>query len=166
MGPTVETIRQCLGTLVFGEEEDELEHAVLRLLDQRGKKLSTAEAGTHGLLAQMLSEAAPEQTSYIGGKVFGSETALAATHEGAANMAQQCRHEFSTDYSLAIGPFPATDENAGEPPSYHFALASRGGEVIVRSSTLSSHPSIWKPRAAKQALNLLRLTLLEGQAVR
>ena len=44
--PTVDTIRQCLGTLVFGEEDDQLQDAVVQLLRQQGKTLATAECGT------------------------------------------------------------------------------------------------------------------------
>ena len=47
MQPTVDTIRQCLGTLVFGEEDDQLQDAVVRLLRQQGKMLATAEC-RHG----------------------------------------------------------------------------------------------------------------------
>src|ERR1044072_1956465 len=32
MEPTIATIRECLGSLVYGEEDDELEDAVVRLL--------------------------------------------------------------------------------------------------------------------------------------
>ncbi len=51
MLPTVHTIHECLGNLVFGEEDDELEDAVVRLLAERGLTLSTAEIGTAGTLA-------------------------------------------------------------------------------------------------------------------
>ena len=55
MEPTAATIRQCLGSLVYGEEDDELEDAVVRLLAQRGQKLATVEMATAGTLAQWLS---------------------------------------------------------------------------------------------------------------
>jgi hypothetical protein len=42
---------------------------------------------------------------------------------------------------------------------YHFSLATPE-RVIVKAATLAGHPSIWTPRAAKMALNLLRLVLL------
>ncbi len=37
MEPTIATIHECLGNLVFGEGDDELEHAVVRLLTARKK---------------------------------------------------------------------------------------------------------------------------------
>src|SRR4029079_11310024 len=48
MQPTIDTIHQCLGNLIFGYEDDELEHAVLRLLRQHGKTLAVVEWGTAG----------------------------------------------------------------------------------------------------------------------
>ena len=55
MEPTVATIHECLGTIVYGEEDDELEDAILRLLIDQKKTLSTAESGTGGLIADSLS---------------------------------------------------------------------------------------------------------------
>ena len=57
MEPTAATIRECLGSLVFGEEDDELEDAVVRLLAERGRTLATVEWGTRGLLANVLGNA-------------------------------------------------------------------------------------------------------------
>lgn len=59
MEPTADEIRSHLGVLVFGEEDDELEHAVLRLLHERGKTLAVAEWATDGLVSHWLAKAAP-----------------------------------------------------------------------------------------------------------
>ena len=72
MAPTLATIRQCLGTLVFGEEDDELQDAVVRLLDERGKTLATAEVGTAGLLAEWLAGAEGSADVFRGGLVLPS----------------------------------------------------------------------------------------------
>ena len=75
--PTVATIYECLGEVVFGEEEDELEDAVLRLLRQHGLTLATAEWGTGGLLADRLHDAGKnEEENYLGGLVVPNQTAL------------------------------------------------------------------------------------------
>ncbi len=46
--PTAKMIYDCLGNVVFGEEDDELEDTVVSLLKQRGLSLATAEWGTGG----------------------------------------------------------------------------------------------------------------------
>ena len=60
MEPTIAQIREMLGVLVFGEEDDELEHAVVRLLDGSEQTLAVAEWATDGLVSQWLAEAAAE----------------------------------------------------------------------------------------------------------
>jgi nicotinamide mononucleotide (NMN) deamidase PncC len=82
----------------------------------------------------------------------------AASREVAEAMAATCRLTSGADYALAIGPFPAEAANDPEIP-FHFALATPE-RVIVKASSLFGHPSIWTPRAAKMAMNLLRLALL------
>lgn len=176
MEPTIATIRECLGSLVYGEEDDELEDAVVRLLGERGRTLATAEWGTRGQLAQLLGSASLATEEYQAGLVLKNTSALRQTlgaqahliddhgHASAAvaeALAAHVRAQYRADYGVAIGPFPIAPAGASgeEPPEYFFALATPA-KVMVKSSTLASHPSIWIPRAAKQALNLLRLELL------
>jgi nicotinamide-nucleotide amidase len=174
MEPTVATIHQCLGPLVFGEEDEELEHVIVRLLAARGATLSTAEWGTAGLIADWLGDLRESRECYLGGLILSSRQAAenlldlpTGTIVDEANpeaalveiMADGCRRRLGADYGLAVGPFPSFDPQSQEPGGVFFAVASQTG-VVVRSSTFAGHPSILRTRAAKQALDLLRLTLL------
>jgi nicotinamide-nucleotide amidase len=169
MEPTAATIRECLGSLVFGEEDDELEDAVVRLLVQANRTLATVEVGTAGMLAESLSRAAAGKPHYLGGQVIHSPAMLKqslgsrepgdpTSREVAEAMAVECRRHFAADYALSVGPFPADAATNPQSP-FHFALATPD-KVTVKASGQLGHKSIWKPRAAKAALNLLRLTLL------
>jgi nicotinamide-nucleotide amidase len=173
MVPTADTIRECLGSLVFGEEDDELEDAVVRLLAERNHSLATVEVGTGGALAEALSRAAGRDEHYLGGQVIRSSAMLGAmlgdsgdllarcgpsSREVAERLAQNCRKQSGADFALAIGAFPPEGANNPDVP-FHFSLAT-ADKATVKASSLIGHPSIWTPRAAKMALNLLRLTLL------
>lgn len=173
MAPTAGTIRECLGSLVFGEEDDELEDAVVRLLAEKNKSLATVEIGTGGALAESLARAAGRDEHYLGGQVIHSVAMLQAalgdandlvrrlgpsSREVAEALAAACRTQTRADFALAMGAFPPEGANNPEVP-FHFALAT-AEKVTVKASSLIGHPSIWTPRAAKMALNLLRLTLL------
>ena len=73
---TVAEIHQHLGTLVYGEGDDELQDVVLRLLGQRGETLASAEIATAGLAAQWLAKAAAVGGRYRGGLVAADEAAM------------------------------------------------------------------------------------------
>ncbi len=167
--PTVTTIHQCLGSLVFGEEDDELEHAVLRLLAERNQTLATVEWGTGGLLAHWLSEVPKAASQYAGGIVVGStdvggrflqsiEAVKGSARETLSALATQSRGLFSADYAIVTGKLPEANQT-GEAAEFCYGIA--GPDVIlVRSSPYLGHPDLLKTRAAKQALNLLRLHLI------
>ncbi len=172
MEPTEATIRECLGSLIFGEDDDELEDAVVRLLESSNQTLSTVEVGTGGALAKWLSRASGPRHHYLGGQVIHSPAMLVqllgsaldlvgqhgpASREVAEAMAANCRQQSGADFALAVGPFPSEEPQNPENPFY-FSLATPQ-KVTVKASSLVGHPSIWTPRAAKGALNLLRLTL-------
>lgn len=168
-----------MGTLVFGEEDEELEHAVVRLLHQRRASLSTAESGTGGLLAHRLTGVKGFETCYMGGVVAPTNAAkrelisvdpdLLATAgpisgEIAAAMATGCRQRFGTDFAIAVTEWPEFDPDdplAPVPASY---VAVCGPSEFLRVEKIQhfGDPAIAKSRTAKSALNLLRLSLIEG----
>ena len=160
MEPTVATMRQCLGNLVFGEGEDELQDAVVRLLRERKKTLATVECATAGLVAQCLAGVEGAADVYRGGVVI-TETA-----EPADVLATRCREQFAADFGLAIGPFssPSAAREAGgegdQPQTVTFALASSTG-VQQKTIPTGIYPALLQIYLAKQAINILRLALLD-----
>jgi hypothetical protein len=58
-----------------------------------------------------------------------------------------------------VGSFPKYDEKNPEP--VHLALAHEGG-AIVKSIPFAGHPAWIKIYIAKQALNLLRLSIMDS----
>jgi nicotinamide-nucleotide amidase len=175
MEPTIATIQQCLGDLVFGEDDDELEHAVVRLLDARNKSLVIAEWGSGGTIAHWISNVPKAAGRFWGGvviqnqaaltKILGLNTAqgLSSTDEEVlvAAMAQACREKLGADYGLAVGKLPIVNLQDAEPPRLHFAVTGPKG-TKAKASPYVGHPDILKTRAAKQALNFLRLILLHA----
>jgi nicotinamide-nucleotide amidase len=183
--PTVATIRDCLGNLIFGEGDDELQHAVLRLLRDRRATLATIEWGTEGLLANWLAEAGGNDRRFVGGVVTPHEVARVRLRElafGGQNDVQRAQPQAATgpdeeikaevaelarvgqklfrgDYVLATGPLPDYDPDSSIIPEFHYALASPNG-VAVRSSPYAGNPDILKLLSAKRALNWIRLELM------
>jgi nicotinamide-nucleotide amidase len=186
MEPTVAQIREILGVLVFGEEDDELEHSVIRLLDQRRQTLAVAEWATDGLISQWLAEASTGNDSFRGGIVVRDQSVLqsllgVAVSPGnqsaditAEVIARAVREKLGTDIALGVAAFPELSadlrsENAVLPNTIErtgtlqVALAA-ADHVRVKSFPLASHPAITKQRAAKQALNMVRRALLHSQS--
>jgi nicotinamide-nucleotide amidase len=169
--PTVETIRSALGTLVFGEEEDELPDVVARLLATRGERLATIDAGTGGALEAALREFSGYENIYAGGMSLvdpakqqfiwkaESQPAAESGRELVVAMAESIRRRFGVEYGVAVGAFPS-DGGKDQPAAPYWYAVATAEKTLIRSATLMSHQSIWQPRAAKQALNLLRLWLL------
>lgn len=177
--PTMAVIRDTLGSLVFGTDDDELQTVVVNILRQTGRTLATSEGGTGGLLAQLLASADPTAAHYRGGLLVCSAEQLQRvmgvppvplyagpeTVESVARaMAAACRDRFTADYGLAVSPFPHGDRAAlstppGEPPTVCFALAGPGG-LQTKSAPLAMNPDLLQIYCAKQALNLFRLAHL------
>jgi len=172
--PTVAEIHKHLGTLVYGEGDEELQDVVLRLLGQRRQSLASAEIATAGLVAQWLAKANGGGGHYRGGLVAADEAAMkhllplgsSASSQGGEScvrgMAIACRQQFRTEFGLAVGPLPSVSE-MGEARHVHFALASETGCETFRVSS-GIHPDIVGDYCAKHALNFLRLALLKEKS--
>ncbi|WP_166825882.1 CinA family nicotinamide mononucleotide deamidase-related protein [Thalassoroseus pseudoceratinae] len=163
-------VQQRLGSLIFGEEDEELQHVVLRLLQQRGQTLATAEAGNGGLMAHWLTAVNGFESAYLGGVVAPTESAKttllgvspetvgtygSVSEETAIEMANGCRERFQTDYALAL------TGRKNDTPEGTVWIAFAGPN---RSEAIEHHligdPGIATSRAAKTALNLLRTNLV------
>ena len=187
--PTVATIRACLGELIFGEEEDELQHAVLRLLADaerpsprpNGAPAASSRIGYRkpptifGASRGGPNAPHPAKPAYLGGLVLptpelrrqlldSAEQPLAADlpmESLVASLAIAARGRFAADYALAVGELPIADPDAAAPPRFHYAVAGPKG-VQLSTSPYVGPADILKLRAAKQALDLLRLELLHS----
>lgn len=164
--PTADTIYRCLGELIFGEGEDELQDAIVRLLSAEGKTLALAECGTAGMVTSWLSDVVDYEKVLQGSTVLTNQLAIQGflgqeppDSDVIDCLAVACRERFSADYGLAIGPFPVADSPAGKPGNLRLALATPTKTIAI-NTPFTGHPEILKPRAGKQALNLLRLHIV------
>jgi nicotinamide-nucleotide amidase len=172
------TILNRMGTLVFGVEDEELEHALVRLLQLRRASLSTAESGTGGLLAHRLTGVAGFESCYMGGVVVPTNSAKRElvsvdpllirqygpiSQEVALAIAKGCRQRFGTNFALAVTEWPEFDPDDPLAPVPASFVALAGPNVAkVEKVQHFGDPAIAKSRTAKVAMNLLRLHLIEG----
>ncbi len=187
MEPTVAQIREKLGVLVFGEEDDDLQDVVVRLLGERQKTAAVVEWATDGAATQWLARAAAGRSSLLGGVVLENAAALAsllAVDAPARStdqpqeaivatvdaMAQAIRQRTGADYGLAAAMIASDREVVsavadvpGPQGTLYVSLA--GGEYTRRKRwPLAGHPDLVRARAAKQAINVLRLALLNSDS--
>ena len=176
METTVAVIHECLGNLVFGEGNDELQDAVVRLLGRRQETLAVCEWGSGGLISEWFSEASDANGVFHGGIVVRDEQSLrslldvpndliaqAANDAGplVAEMARRCRERFGAHLALAVGPYPKFDPAGWNVETVSLALADTK-RADVTSAPFSGHPALLKMLTAKRAVNLVRLALLDN----
>jgi nicotinamide-nucleotide amidase len=165
-------IRERMGTLVFGEEDEELEHVVLRLLHEQGNTLATAEIGTGGLLARRITEVSGHERTYRGGIVATSLEGLSmvvGSPAGADKRAtiaaalEASREHWGADFVIFVGAFPLYDPDnpTQAAPLSEVGLAGPNVSRIV-DYTFLGDATLNRSRAAKIALNLLRLHFLRS----
>lgn len=164
--PTIDVIHQCLGPLVFGEEEDELEDVVVRRLKARQQTVAVCEWASQGLVTQWLDRAdGPTNSVLRGGLTVAQRADLVAWLRGDAHtldqlsdsqltewMATQTRQQTGSDWCLAVGPTPASTD---ESPQLAISVAGPEGTKTLEHNYLA-HPDLILARSAKLALDLLR----------
>lgn len=178
IAPTEQLIRETLGTLVFGEEDDEIQDSVLRLLQQQNKTLAVVENATGGLVANWMSEVDPLHQHFLGGIVAPFRPAASSldkakssnqrfvistsSKEELEQLARLAHREFEADYIVVVGASPERlelSEDDADRHSVRFAFFD-GQRVISAAHPVAGHPDIIRHRTAKQAIDLVRRRML------
>lgn len=178
MAPTLALIRERFGPLVVGEGADDLPEAVSALLARTNSTLATAESCTGGLIARMITAVPGVSPYYPGGVVsyadrakadlLGVDPALIETHgavspEVAAAMAAGVRTRLGADLGLSVTGIAGPSGGTADKPVglVYLGLAADGGVATRRLDIGPEQPrDVIQKRAAKHALNWVRLTLL------
>jgi nicotinamide-nucleotide amidase len=178
--PVERLIRERLGDLVFGVDDEELQDALAALLVDRKKTLAVVEGCvTGGLVAERLTTLASSRGWFRGGLVIPS-AAAAGEHLGVAMdlikahgmasaavaeaLAVAGRQRFGTDLAVStVGVAGPEDETDTTPVGLvYVGLAWDKGRAATNFSWAGSRPEVRK-RTAKMALNRVRLHLLRGE---
>ena len=171
--PTVATIRDCVGDLMFGEGDVELQHVVAQLLSDRGATLALAEIGTGGLvthwlqrvetatasplLAALSGDALPPLAASLGCDTRGLSETIDVNRQADAlhSTIASLRRRVPADIGLAVAVLPS--DSAGDKLCH--VVVDHDAAPVYRRYPIRSHPAIQQPLAAKIGLNTLRKTL-------
>lgn len=148
-------LRSLLGSLVFGVDEQTMEHAVGALLVERGWTLGLAESMTGGLVAARMTAVPGASTWFRGGVVsYASEVKFnllevpqgpVVSEASAAAMASGVRELLGADVGLSVTGVAGPTEQDGQPVGTVWLGCDLTGEMhthLLQASNLGGRDQI------------------------
>ncbi|MBT8199302.1 MAG: nicotinamide-nucleotide amidohydrolase family protein, partial [Acidimicrobiia bacterium] len=177
IAPVEAAVRERLGSLIFGTDDETVENLVLSAARSRGWKLATAESATGGLIASRLTSV-PGASDVVLGGVVAYATAMKAkllgvpieilddgvvSEDTAIAMAEGACRELGADAAIAVtgsaGPTPQ-EKDVG---TMVFGFATPEG-VGARTLKMPGDRERVRTYATTAALHFLRLAL-QGEGI-
>ena len=169
--PEERALREILGDLVFGVDDETMETVVLDLLRKRGLTLGLAESITGGLVASRLVSVPGTSDVMKGGivaymtdvkrSVLDVTAEKVVSEECAREMAAAARRVFGADVGVGVTGVAGPDEQEGEPAGTVFFGLAVGDEPAEAVGTqLPGQREMVRQFATISLLNLLRLKLV------
>ena len=163
-------VRSVLGDLVFGVDDETMEHAVLALLAERGLTLGLAESVTGGYIAERITDVPGASqvfrgsiVSYAGDvkrDVLGVPDGPVVSDEAAVAMAEGARRVLGSDVGLAVTGVAGPESQDGHRPGTVFVGWAIGDDVDSIMLKLPGDRIRVRQFTVISALDLLRRKLL------
>lgn len=168
-----EVLRAILGDLIFAVDDDNMEAAVLGLLNDRGLTLGVMETVSGGHMASRLSSASRGSEAFMGGVVargsgvtshfLGEDPPPVASAEAAAHLARTARAALLCDVGIATTAVEHRDHATEQDPfGTAWVAVSMEGVELAETVRLPGDLERLRQFSVISALNLLRLHL-EGK---
>ncbi|HEY4398170.1 MAG TPA: competence/damage-inducible protein A [Acidimicrobiia bacterium] len=169
--PEERALREILGDLVFGVDDETMETVVLGLLRKRGLTLGLAESLTGGLVASRLVSVPGTSDVLKGGviaymtdvkrSVLGVTAESVVSSECAEQLAAGARRVFDADVGLGVTGVAGPEEQEGQPAgTVFFGLALGDAPVEAVGTQLPGQREMVRQFATISLLNLLRMKLV------
>jgi nicotinamide-nucleotide amidase len=165
-------VRDLLGPVVFGVDEETMEAAVGGLLRAQGRTLATAESLTGGLVGARIT-AVPGASEWFRGsivayatevkqKLLGIAPGPAVSEAAAREMAEGAVAALGADVGLSLTGVAGPDQQDGQPVGTVWVGLCAGGHTETRLFQMpSGEREQIRQIATISALDLLRRHLLE-----
>jgi len=168
-------LRQILGTLVFGVDDDTMETAAGVLLESLGLTLAVAESMTGGLVASRIVDVPGSSAWFRGGVVaYDSEVKyeVLGVRDGCPVISAECaeamavgvRKRLGADVGLSVTGVAGPAEQEGQPVGTAFFGMAFGDEVTSVQVHLPGDRTRIRQFATISLLDLLRRRLLDETA--
>ena len=153
---TEKIIRETLGQLVFGEEDDEVEDAAAAALLAASASLATVEAGTAGRVASLFAQAADRRNDasepiFCGGLVLPG---LPGARPELIAAAKDVARSHNASVGMAVGPVRSTGVR------HAVDVVVVNNDVPIITEHVLGGGGIAMSRAAKSAIDQIRRILL------
>jgi nicotinamide-nucleotide amidase len=166
-------LRALLGPLVFGVDDESMEHAVAVLLEAHQLTLGVAESLTGGLVGARLASVAGASGFFRGGIVaydpevkfdlLGVPRGPVVSEEAVIAMAHGARKVLGADVGLAVTGVAGPAEQDGQPVGTVFLGLALDDRVEAMHTRLPGDRERVRQFACISLLNLLRMRLLERE---